>query len=99
VTSAPETTDLSYRHADGVLSRRVGDSILLLVRQSRELICIDGAAQALWDTLLTPRSARGAAEILAEMYGASQDVVCRDIAWALADLVERGALWQSEDRS
>ena len=99
MTSAPETTDVSYRHADGVLSRRVGDSVLILVRQSGELICIDGSAQALWDSLQTPRSAERTAGLLAEMYGVSDEVVGRDIAPVLADLVDRGALRQSEDRS
>ena len=82
-----------------VLSRRVGDSILLLVRDSRELICIDGSAPALWNSLVTPRSAHGAAELLAEMYGTSYEVVCREVAALLADLVARGALCAAEDRS
>lgn len=99
MTSATETTDVSYRHADGVLSRRVGDSVLILVRQSRELICIDGSAAALWDSLRTPSSAGRTAGLLAEMYGVSDEVVGRDIAPVLADLLERGALRQSDDRS
>lgn len=99
MTSAPETTDVSYRQADGVLSRRVGESVLILVRHSGELICIAGSAQALWDSLRTPCSAHGAAGVLAEMYGTSHAVVRRDIDPVLADLVNRGAVSQSDDRS
>lgn len=99
MTSAAETTDVCYRHADGVLSRRVGDSVLILVRHSGELICIDGSARVLWDSLRTPSSAERTAGLLAEMYGVSDEVVGRDIAPVLASLVERGALRKSEDAS
>ncbi len=81
-----------FQRADAVLTRRVGSSMLLLVRGNAELVEVSGAGVALWDSLAQPRSGADCVRLLARSYGVDEDTVRHDIDPVLGDLVERGAL-------
>jgi hypothetical protein len=93
VTAAPEITAPLLRRAPEVLSRRSGDSVLLLVRhQDRGLLEISGAGVELWNLLDEARSAEECAHRLATSYAVDLAKVRHDIAPVLDALVEAGAL-------
>lgn len=92
MTAAPETLEDCYRQAEGVLSRRVGDALLIFVRETHELLRVQGSALALWEMLQEPRSAQSSARLLAQLFDTTEELVSRDIAPVLGDLLHRGAL-------
>lgn len=92
MTTWPDLDTAAYLRTDAVLTRRVGDTLLVLVRGRDELVQLCGSAAALWDLLSTPMSLESSAEALAEAFAADIETVRADIAPVLDELSRRGAL-------
>jgi hypothetical protein len=92
VTASPEIQTVAYERAHGILCRRVPDSLLLLVRDTGELLKVSGAAVAVWECLDGPQTLTATAHRLAEAFGMDTETVQRDIEPVLEDLVDHGAL-------
>jgi hypothetical protein len=84
---------VTYQHSMSVLTRRSVDRMLLLTpRGGDELVELKGTGLMLWEMLETPLDEAGIAERLARTFDVDAELVRRDIAPVLDDLVARGAL-------
>jgi hypothetical protein len=92
VTATAETRTLRYQHAVGVTWRSTGGSVLLKVRDTPDILALDGPGAALWAVLARPGSLGESAEQLSRHYGVPAQRIEQDIAAVVEELAARGAL-------
>lgn len=81
--------------SERVLSRTVGDGVMLLPVDAPEPFLLMGSAAVLWDILTAPVTANEAACALAAQFGITPELAEQDIGPCLRDLAERGAVRQA----
>ena len=81
----------SLRRCSALLSRRVGDEVLVRTRD-RDVVRLIGTGPALWDALERPSTITDIAVILARQFGADPAVVKADIEPVIDALLDAGIL-------
>lgn len=84
--------DSRWRPRAGVLSRRVGARVLLLVEQADEPVLLSASAGAVWAAVDEPVTAATVIDRVATVFGATSDEVAADVATFLDELERLGAV-------
>jgi hypothetical protein len=85
------TDDASRVHrSPAVLSRTVGDHVLLASLDRPNVDELSGSAAVVWELLATPLTTAELMDELAALYDASTEVLARDVGELLRDLERRG---------
>jgi hypothetical protein len=75
------------RPADGVLSRRILDEVLVLRLEDEEYFGLRGVGRRVWELVLARRSETGVVDALVEEFAVDREVLERDVASFLAHLL------------
>jgi hypothetical protein len=89
--------DVAYRRASTVLSRRVGQE-MIVASAVGEPHLLTGTGVAIWNLLRTPRTVSELVRELTAAYGAPHASVSSDVQPFLADLVSRGLVDEVDPR-
>jgi hypothetical protein len=83
-------TESRYRRAQGVLSRRYADEVLLASMDRDGCEGLSGPATDVWNLLESPRSLADLVGALAPGYSASPALIAKDVDALITTLRERG---------
>lgn len=83
------TRRVVWRRREGVLWRRSGDTVVLLVPDEDDLVTLSSTGQALWDALAAPADLDEVARHLGALYGVEPREVAQDVEPFLLDLERR----------
>lgn len=81
-----------YRREPHLLSRSLGDAVLLLALETGEMTELSGTAVAVWELLAQPDTVAGIGTELATWFGESPERISADIGPLLDELCRRGVL-------
>lgn len=81
--------DVAYRRASTVLTRRVGEEIIVASAEEEPHL-LTGTGLAIWNLLRTPRTVSELVRELTAGYDAPRAAVMSDVQPFLADLLSRG---------
>lgn len=84
-----------WSRREGVLWRRSGDALVLLVPDADDLVTLSSTGQALWEALAEPADLTQVAKSLSALYGIDADTVAADIEPFLVDLERRHVVARS----
>jgi hypothetical protein len=84
--------DARLARADGILSRRLLDGIMLLTPDSGEPLRISQPGAVIWQLLDEPRTITDLVATLAKLYGVDAVVIDSDVRPILQILADYGAL-------
>lgn len=87
------------RQAPAVLSRVVGDEVIVAARDRDDFESMSETAGAVWRLLDEPRSPQEVAEILGRTYDAAPEAISRDVERLLDDLMRRRLIERIEGKS
>jgi hypothetical protein len=85
----PDEDEVAYRRSAGVLSRRVGEEVIVASAEGDPYL-LTGTGLAMWNLLRTPRTVSELVRELSVTYGAPPADVGSDVEPFLAELVSRG---------
>ncbi len=83
------------RRRPDALWRRSLDAVVVLPAGTTESYTLGGTGPVVWELLAEWRTEANLVEVLAELFAADVDVVARDLAPILHDLIDRGAVEQA----
>lgn len=94
---APQPGDREYAPAACVLTRRVGDELVLLNTTTEVYFGLDPIGTTMWEALVDHRTIEAALAVLVKAYDVEESRLRRDLADLVAALAAQGLLMVAEE--
>lgn len=86
-----------FRQSPAVLSRTVGDEVILALAEREDFTCLAGSGRAIWEVMDAPRTLPDMVSILSDAYAVEEGVLARDVEQLLDELLEQRLVEQVAD--